>query len=324
MRAVKRRAGVGATRRLLEAASPYLALTKPRITLLVLISTAAGFFTASGGGVDPGRLLHALFGTVLLSGGTNAFNQVVERRHDARMPRTRDRPLPAGRVDVAGASAFGGVLVAGGTLYLLAATNGLTATLGLLTAASYVLVYTPMKRVSPLSAVIGSVPGALPILGGWTAVRGSLDSGGWVLFGVVFLWQLPHLLGLEWLYREEYREAGFRVLAARDESGRQSSVRSVVYALALLPVSLLPLPLGLAGGVYATIAAGLGLLYLGSAARFALRRDEEGARGVFLVSLVYLPVLLGALTAAGPVLDAVRGGAGEVAGLLASGVLLPV
>lgn len=313
----------GARLRLVGRASPYLALTKPSITGLVLITTAAGFVTASTAGVDVLLLLHALVGTALLSGGTNAFNQILEREHDARMPRTRDRPLPAGRLGPLEASAFAAALVVGGTLYLLAAVNGLTAFLGFLTAASYVLVYTPLKRVSSLSALVGSVPGALPILGGWTAVRGTLDPGGWVLFGVVFLWQLPHLLGLEWLCREEYREAGFRVLAAEDASGRRSSARSVAYTLALLPVSLLPLPLGLAGEAYAAVAAGLGLLYVGSATRFAVRLDEAGARGVFLVSLVYLPVLLAVLVLNGSALGGLGPAAAELAGFLSGGVLPP-
>lgn len=314
----------GESPRLAGRASCFLELTKPSITGLVLITTAAGFVAASTGGVDVLLLIHALVGTALLSGGTNAFNQILEREHDARMPRTRERPLPAGRLGVGEASAFAAALVAGGTLYLLAAVNGLTALLGFLTAASYVLVYTPMKRHSSFSALVGSVPGALPILGGWTAASGALGAGGWVLFGVVFLWQLPHLLGLEWLCRDQYREAGFRVLAADDDSGRRSSARSVVYTLALLPVSLLPLPLGLAGDAYAAVAAGLGLLYVGSAARFALRLDEDGARGVFLVSLVYLPALLAALVLNGPALEIVGPAATEIAGFLAGGVLPPV
>lgn len=313
----------GGASRLAERVSHFLTLTKPSITGLVLITTAAGFVTASTAGVDPVLLLHALAGTTLLSGGTNAFNQILEREHDARMPRTRDRPLPAGELDVAEASAFAGALVVGGTAYLLAQVNALTAVLGFVTAASYVLVYTPMKRVSSLSALVGSVPGALPILGGWTAARGTLDAGGWVLFGVVFLWQLPHLLGLEWLCREEYREAGFRVLAAEDATGRRSSARSVCYTLALLPVSLLPLPLGLAGNAYAAVAAGLGLLYVGSAARFALRLDEDGARGVFLVSLLYLPLLLAVLVLNGSALDVIGPAATELAGIVADGFLPP-
>ena len=309
--------------RLVERTSHFLTLTKPSITGLVLITTAAGFVTASTAGVDPFLLLHALVGTALLSGGTNAFNQILEREHDARMARTRSRPLPAGELGVTEASAFAGVLVLGGTGYLLAAVNGLTALLGFLTAASYVLVYTPMKRVSSLSALVGSVPGALPILGGWTAARGTLDAGGWVLFGVVFLWQLPHLLGLEWHGREEYREAGFRVLAAEDASGRRSSARSVGYTLALLPVSLLPLPLGLAGNAYAAVAAGLGLLYVGSAARFALRLDEDGARGVFLVSLLYLPMLLAVLVLNGSALEVIGPAATELAQSVVGGLLPP-
>lgn len=303
--------------------SPFLALTKPRITALVLVTTAAGFVTASAAGVDVAVLLHALAGTALLSGGTNAFNQVLERDHDARMPRTSDRPLPSGRLGVAESATFAAVLVAAGTAYLWAAVNGLTALLGFLTAASYVLVYTPMKRFSSLSALVGSVPGALPILGGWTAARGTIDPGGWVLFGVVFLWQLPHLLGLEWMCREQYRRAGFRVLAARDRTGRRSSARSVVYTLALLPVSLLPLPLGLAGEVYAAVAGALGVLYVASAARFAARLDEDGARGVFLVSLVYLPVLLAALVLSGFVPEGAGGGITELAARWADGLLFP-
>lgn len=277
------------------AALDLLRLTKPRITGYVVITAAAGFLAASGGVPDPALLLHTLVGTALLASGTNGLNQVLERRADARMRRTRHRPLPAGRLRVRDAAAFTLLLVGAGTVYLLLTVNLLTAALGFATAALYALAYTPLKRVSPLATLVGAVPGALPVLGGWTAARGELAAGGWALFGILFLWQLPHVLALGWLHREDYRRAGFRVLAAADSSGWKTRARSVTFALVLVPVSLLPAVLGVAGPGYFAAAGGLGALYLGSAVRFAWRGGRREARGMFHTSLLYLPLLLGAL-----------------------------
>lgn len=275
----------------LPALADLLELTKPRITLLVAVTAAAGCLVASEG-VPLGRLVDLIVGTVLLAGGTNALNQLLERIPDGRMERTRERPLPAGRIRPTVAGAFGLVLVGGGVLHLLLTVNAPTAALGLSAAVLYAGLYTPLKRVSPLSLIVGAVPGALPILGGWTAARGSVDPGGIALFGVLFLWQLPHFLSLGWILRDDYRRAGFAVLAVGEGGEARSRVRSALAALALLPASLLPFFLGLAGWVYGAAALLLGALYLSAAVRFAREGGEGRAREVFRVSLWYLPALL--------------------------------
>lgn len=284
------------------APADLLALTKPRITLLVLAVAAAGYLTAAGAAsVGAGGLVHALFGIALLSGGTNALNQVLEREPDGRMRRTRDRPLPAGRLEVGEAGVFAAALVVGGTAYLAALVNVLTAALGLATAVSYAFVYTPLKRKTSASTVIGAVPGALPALGGWTAATGRVGAGGGVLFGILFLWQVPHVLALGRLHLDDYRRAGFRVLPVGDPDGLRGRLRSAAYAAVLVPVSLaLWVPLGLAGPVYGAVAGVVGGLYSWRAIRFARGGGEPSARRLFRASLVYLPVLLAAAVADGP------------------------
>lgn len=286
----------------LPEASDLLALTKPRITLLVLAVAAAGYLTGAGvAPVGTTGLLHALAGIALLAGGTNALNQVLERGPDARMRRTRDRPLPDGRVDAARAGVFAAVLVMGGTAHLAAAVNLPTAALGLATAVIYAFVYTPLKRRTSVSTLVGAVAGALPALGGWTAATGSVGGGGLVLFAVLFLWQVPHVLALGRLHLDDYRRAGFRVLPVGDHGGVRSRLRSAAYAAFLVPVSLaLWIPLGLAGPGYGAAAALLGVAFAGQAALFALRGGEASARRLFGASLLYLPVLLAALVADGP------------------------
>jgi len=271
-------------------------LTKPRITLMVLISAGAGFLLGSGGDVDGWGLVVASMGIGLVAGGTSALNQVLERDIDARMQRTRGRALPTGRVSPGAAALFSIALSALGLVFLAAFVNALTAMLALIALLSYVLVYTPLKQVSSLSTLIGAVPGALPIMGGWTAVTGSLDPGAWALFGILFFWQLPHFLALAWMYRDDYRRGGLKMLGVTDPDGRQTRHQSVLYAVALLPTCLLPVLLGLTGGVYAFAALLLTGAYVASALRFAVRADSPTARGLFRVSLFYLPVLLLFLT----------------------------
>lgn len=290
------RRGAGAGRRSASAvAGDLLALTKPRITTLILITAAAGFLVA-GGGLEA-ALLHLLGGTALLAGGTNAWNQVLERGADRLMERTRRRPLPDGRLAARTGGLFGGALVAGGTLWLLAGTNALTAALGLGSAVLYAALYTPMKRRSTLALPVGAVPGALPVLGGWTAATGSVTTGGVVLFSVMFLWQLPHFLALGWTLREQYARAGFSVLSVEDPSGARSGSTAVLTALALVPVSVLPFLLGEASVLYALVALLAGAHYLWRSNRFAAAKDEETATALFRASLAYLPVVLGALVA---------------------------
>lgn len=263
---------------------------------MVLISAGAGFLLGSVGDVDRWALIVASLGIGLVAGGASALNQVFERDIDARMMRTRGRPLPAGKVTTTAAVVFSAATSMLGVGILAAFVNTLTAVLALVALVSYVFVYTPLKRVSSLSTLVGAVPGALPIMGGWTAATGSLDPGAWALFGILFFWQLPHFLALVWMYRDDYRRGGLKMLGVTDPEARQTRQQSVLYAVALLPASLLPVLLGLTGQAYAIAALLLTGAYVLSALRFAVRADSLAARGLFRVSLLYLPVLLLVLT----------------------------
>ena len=276
----------------------FLQLTKPRITLLVVLTTLVGFLEGSGRPRDIELLLHTLVGTALVAAAAGALNQLAERRSDALMRRTMSRPLPAGRLGAGPAAAFGLLLLGGGTAYLLLAVNALAATLALLTAASYLLAYTPLKKVTSLATVIGAVPGAIPPMIGWAASRGTLDAGAWVLFGIVFFWQMPHFLAIAILYRRDYERAGFRVLPVADPDGRSTGRQALLYAATLLPLSLLPSFVGLAGPWYFAGALALGVLFLAASARVLARPgDVSRARSLFRFSLLYLPALFVLLTA---------------------------
>jgi len=258
----------------------------------VLLTAAAGFYLGSRGGVDVGLLAQTLLGVALVAAGTNAFNQVRERDVDARMRRTERRPLPSGRVSPRAAAVFAAVISVAGVAYLALAVNLLTAGLAAFTLASYVLLYTPLKRTTTLNTLIGAVPGALPIVGGWTAAGGAIGPAVAALFWILFLWQLPHFLALAWIYREDYRRGGLAMLSVSDPDGRHTGRMALLYAMALLPVSLLPTLLGVTGALYFFGALALGLAYAGVAV--ALIRATTAARAwrVFLVSIVYLPALL--------------------------------
>lgn len=271
-------------------------LTKPRITLMVLISAGAGFLLGSAGDVDRWALIVASLGIGLVAGGASALNQVLERDIDARMIRTCRRPLPTGKVTTTVALVLSVATSLLGVGILAAFVNTLTAVLALVALVLYVFVYTPLKTVSSLSTLVGAVPGALPIMGGWTAATGSLDPGAWALFGILFFWQLPHFLALVWMYRDDYRRGGLKMLGVTDPEARQTRQQSVLYSVALLPTSLLPVLLGLTGQTYAVAALLLTGLYVLSALRFAVRADSAAAKGLFRVSLLYLPVLLLVLT----------------------------
>lgn len=270
----------------------FLELMKPRITGLVLVTTGVAFDLASRGSLDWLRLLHVLFGTALLAGGTNALNQYVEREADACMKRTRGRPLPAGRLEPAWALWFAVVISVAGAIDLALFVNPLTALLGSMALALYVFAYTPLKRKTSLCTLVGAVPGAIPALMGWTAARNALDAEAWVLFGIVFLWQLPHFLAIAWMYRADYARAGFRMLPVVDPEGVETGRRIVFYTLALLPVSLLTSLLGLTGALYFFGAFTLGLAFLGLGVALALNASLLRARRLFLASLAYLPALL--------------------------------
>jgi len=237
-------------------------------------------------------LVHTLVGTALVAAGTNAFNQLRERDADGRMERTRGRPLPSGRMSPRAAAVFAAGISGAGVIYLWWAVNLLTASLAALTLASYVLLYTPLKRRTSLNTLIGAVPGALPIVGGWTAAGGSLGPAVLALFWILFLWQLPHFLALAWIYREDYRRGGFVMLPLEDPEGRATAWMAVVYAAALVPVSLVPTLVGVTGRYYFFGALALGLAYVTASAGLLRRATDPRAWRVFLASIVYLPALL--------------------------------
>ncbi len=269
-----------------------LDLTKPRITLMVILTTGIGALLGSPGEVAPILVLHALLGTGLVCAGSSALNHVIERDLDALMTRTANRPVPAGRIPAEAALVFGVVLAVAGLLELALAVNLLTALLGAVALAGYLFLYTPLKRVSPLAMIVGAVPGALPPVMGWAAVSESLTAGAWVLFGILFLWQLPHFLAIAWMCREDYARAGFPMVPVVDPDGRSTARQMILFGVALLAMSLLPSALGLTGATYTLGAIVLGLFFLGVCVAFALSHSTAAARRVLLVSVVYLPAVL--------------------------------
>ena len=275
--------------------SDLLELTKPRITFMVVLTAGIGALLASRGDLPLGLLMHALVGTALVSGGASAFNQVLEHEVDARMRRTAQRPIPAGRMSTRIGWVFSLTVSAIGVAYLLWFVNGLTALLGIVALLSYVLVYTPLKRSSSLSTLVGAVPGAIPPMMGWTAIAGEVEPGAWALFGILFFWQLPHFLAIAWLCREDYGQAGFPMLPVTDPDGRQTSRQMILYSLALLPVSLAPTALELTGTAYLVGAAILGVLFLAFSFNFARSVSRASARRVMQYSVLYLPLVLGVM-----------------------------
>jgi len=272
-----------------------VALTKPRVVLMVLVTTLVGYYVGLTGAADWARLLHLALGTVLAAGGTLALNQYWERDVDARMERTRARPLPDGRLMPLEALAFGGAITALGIAYLAAFVGMAPAMVTLATFALYLFAYTPLKLRSPLCTIVGAVPGALPPVTGWLAARDEAGLGAWILFGILFLWQLPHTLAIARLYRDDYARAGVRVLPVIDPHGTSAERQIVTGCLALLGVSLLPTLTGLAGGVYFAGALALGLAFVALGAWQALTPSPGGARRVLFASLLYLPALLALL-----------------------------
>lgn len=270
----------------------FLALTKPRVVLMVLVTTLVGFYLGSPGPLDIPLLLKTLFGTTLAAGGTIALNQYLEREVDARMDRTRLRPLPDGRLRPAEALAFGVSITAAGLLSLTLTVNALAGLITAVIVGSYVFVYTPLKRKTPLCSVVGAIPGALPPVTGWAAARGELGLGAWVLFAILFLWQLPHSLAIATLYRDDYARGGIRVLPVVDSEGGRTRRQIVSNCLALLAVGFLPSLIGLAGSIYFFTALLLGVGFLGCGILLALFPSTTAARRLLLASLVYLPVLL--------------------------------
>ena len=273
-------------------AADYLALTKPRLTSLVLLTTLAGFHAASRGSLDAWRLIHTLIGTTLVAAGAAVLNQYLECDVDALMRRTAGRPIPAGRVAPEDALAFGVLLSVAGLLYLAAGVRLIAALLAALSLGTYLFAYTPMKRRTSLCTLVGGIPGALPPMIGWAAARGTLEGGAWILGAILFLWQQPHFLAIAWLYREDYAAAGLPMLPVVDDEGRSTGRQAMLYALALVPVSLLPVMHGHAGPPYFVGALLLGLLFFACGAALAVTRSRAAARRLFLASLAHLPALL--------------------------------
>jgi heme o synthase len=273
-------------------AADFLELTKPRLNLLVVATTLAGYYLGADG-FDPALLASAVIGTGLVAGGAAAFNEILERDTDGLMRRTRTRPLPGGRMQVSTAVWFAVALSLAGLALLAVGTNRLAAGVAAATLLSYALIYTPLKAKTSLSTLVGGVPGALPPMIGWAAATGTLSIEAWVLFAIVFLWQMPHFLAIAWLCREDYARAGLPMLPVVEPDGRSTAQQVVLYASVLVPVSLAPTLVGLTGRVYFGGALVLGLAFLALGVLFARERTNGNARRLFLGSITYLPLLWG-------------------------------
>jgi protoheme IX farnesyltransferase len=270
----------------------FVSLTKPRITLMVLLTVAVGFLLGSRGAAHPIELALTVLGTGLVAAGASVWNQVLERRRDARMRRTANRPLPRGIITPGEASLFGSILAVGGTLLLALGANTLSAEVALATFVLYVGLYTPLKPYTTLNTAIGAVPGALPPVIGWAAATGRLGIEAWALFLILFLWQFPHFLAIAWLYRDDYARGGHRMLPSVDPTGALTGRQAAGYALALIPAGLLPAVVGVAGPLYFTGALALGLGYFAAALRFWGDVGEDSARRLLRTSFLHLPGVL--------------------------------
>ena len=276
----------------------FLTLIKPRLNSLTVATAGVGYFLGAGAPIDLVVALHVLVGAGLVAGGAAALNQIVERDIDEVMERTRRRPMPMGRVTPSEGRLFATVIATLGLLELALGANVIAAAVAAATLISYVAIYTPLKRRTSWATIVGAVPGALPPVIGWTAARGALTVEAWVLFGIVFLWQLPHFHALSWLYRDDFRKAGLPLVAVQDPDGRRTARHAVFFGAALVPVSLSPTFVGLAGTAHLVVGGVLGIGYVALALRFAVARTDARARALFLGSLIYLPALWGSLIAA--------------------------
>ena len=272
----------------------FAELTKARLTMLVLLTTAVGYYLGAEVVTLP-ALFHAVFGTALAAAGAAALNQWWEHQFDALMHRTRMRPIPAGRMLPRDAAIVGGSLGAAGVLYLAVACNVLSAALAAATIAIYIFAYTPLKRVSTVNTLVGAIPGALPPMIGWAAARNDLSLPAWSLFAILFCWQMPHFFAIAWMYREDYARAGFRMLSSADLKGARSGRQSVLFATLLTAASIAPALLGLTSAGAIGIELLLGGAFVAVAIRFYMQRSIEAARLLFFASIIYLPLFLGLL-----------------------------
>lgn len=279
----------------ISRASDMLALTKPRISTMAAITTAGGFYLGTVGSIDWLALVNTFIALWIMSGGGCAMNQYLERDRDGLMERTRNRPLPTGRMTPGAAFAQGMIMTMIGLVYMALAVNPVAAAVGAFAFISYVFVYTPLKRVTSLCTVVGAVPGALPPVIGWAAARGEVTYGAMVLFAIMFLWQLPHSLAIGYMYRDDYRRGGFRLLTVLDFGGRVAARQAVIYLIAMIFVSFIPYAVGLTGPVYLVGAFLLGLFYLSATFAWFLKVERIRARRSFFASLIYLVALFALL-----------------------------
>ena len=270
-------------------------LVKARLTLLVLLTTAVGFYLGAENPINYAALLHTVFGTAAAAAGAAALNQWWEYKLDALMNRTRSRPVPAGRMRPRDAVVLGTALSIFGVAYLAFVCNALSAALAAITIIIYIFAYTPLKRVSTFNTALGAVPGALPPMIGWAAARGTLNAGAWALFAILFFWQLPHFFAIAWMCRDDYARAGFQMISSDDRSGERSASQSVFFCMLLFVVAGLPAFLGIATVFYLLAELILGGVFVAVAMRFLKTRTLSDARRLFITSIIYLPLLLGAL-----------------------------
>ena len=275
--------------------SDFAELVKARLTLLVLLTTAVGYYLGAKGPINFAGLFHAVFGTALAAAGAAALNQWWERRLDALMHRTRSRPIPAGRMSARDALILGCALSVGGVVYLSLACNFLAALFAAATIVIYIFAYTPLKRVSTFNTLVGAIPGALPRVVGWAAATGRADIGAWSLFAILFFWQMPHFFAIAWMYRDDYARAGFEMISKEDNTGARSASQSVLFCMLLLIISGIPQFLGVVSAIYLAIELVLNGLFIFVAMRFLKTQQAVDARRLFLASILYLPLLLGAL-----------------------------
>jgi protoheme IX farnesyltransferase len=269
----------------------FLQLAKPRLNLLVVLTTLGGYYMGARAGMPWRQMVFALLGTALVAAGAAALNQYMERDLDSLMERTRNRPLPSGGLTPAAGLVFGIVLAVSGVLVLAALVNLLTAALALVTCVAYLLFYTPLKRVTPLNTLVGAIPGAIPPVMGWAAAQNSLGPEAAALFAILFFWQLPHFLAIAWLYREDYARAGCRMLPLEEGGPRRTGFAAVLYSAALVPAALSPALLGIVGNIYLVGASLMSLTFLLASVHMARKPGEAAARLLFRISLLILPLL---------------------------------
>jgi protoheme IX farnesyltransferase len=274
-----------------EKLAAYLELTKPRIAFMLVLTSAAGFYLGAGGSFDVVLFVNSMIGILLLAFGVATLNQVWERKSDALMERTANRPLPTQKVSFVEALVFGIALCVVSEIYLAFLVNQLTAILGLVVFVGYVLLYTPLKKYTSASTAIGALPGAMPPLMGWTASANEITLGAWILFSIIFLWQFPHFLAIAWMYKEQYAKAGIKMLPVLEPEGKITARQIVIFTILLFPVSIAPFFIGLAGSVYLVGASLLGIWFLMASIKTARAKSVEQARKLLLVSVIYLPLL---------------------------------